>query len=374
MTESFGIALIGTGYMGKCHALAYNAVNGVFSDCPKLRLEMLCDINSDAGRQFAEAFGFKQFSTEWRDALTNPAVDIISITTPNGLHKEMALAALAAGKHVYCEKPLALTLADAGIMAVAARKSGLKTLVGYNYLYNPAILNAARLIKEGAIGRVYFFRGVNDEDYMADPALPHSWRCEVKKAGTGTLGDLAVHLVSLAHLLMGNITQLTAQTYIAHKNRLLEDHPDKTGTVDNEDIASAFVSFESGARGELSSSRSAWGRKNHLTFEIHGDAGMITFDQERMNELRLYSSHDKPEDQGFRIILTGPEHPPYASFIASRGHQLGFNDLKTMEVANLLRGLAGRDELYPDFDDALRIERVIHGMVRSSETGSSITL
>nr|WP_321510321.1 Gfo/Idh/MocA family oxidoreductase [uncultured Hyphomonas sp.] len=359
MKQKYRIALIGTGYIGKTHALAYRSVNAVFPDLPELVADLVVDIDETAGRAFAAQFGFARFSTDWHDAVSDPEIDIIAIATPNHLHKDMAIEALRAGKHVYCEKPLAVTIEDSEAMAEAARNASGQTLVGYNYLCNPALQLARKMIESGRIGRPLFFRGVNDEDYMADPMTPHSWRCERAKAGAGTLGDLATHLISLSQFLMGDITHVSGRTYTAHARRPVADEPEVFRAVENDDVVSMQVEFEGGARGELSSSRIAWGRKNRLALEIHGERGTILFDQERLNELEVYFSSDDSEGQGFRKILIGPTHPPYGAFVQSTGHQLGFNDLKVIEVQNLIEGIRGGKPTYPSFEDALKVEQVI---------------
>jgi predicted dehydrogenase len=297
----------------------------------------------------------------------------VAITTPNALHHDMALAAIAAGKHVHCEKPLALTLDQARAMESAARTAGVQTMVGYNYTHNPAFQHARRLIADGAIGTPVHFRGWVDEDYQADATLPWTWRATRAQAGLGALGDLGCHLVSLAHGLMGPIDSLIADTQIIHATRPL---PDGSGTaaVENEDTASAVVRFASGAQGTLCTSRSAWGRKSRLDWEVHGTTGMLTYQQERMNELHLFQSTGPAATQGFRTILTGPAHPPYGDFVPAAGHQLGFLDLKTIEVAAFLRGIAGGPRQAPTFTDALAFEAVIHAIDSAARSGQRVTV
>lgn len=370
---SLGLGLIGTGFMGKAHALAYRAAGAVFGDLPDVRLELLCDTPSDKAQAMARQFGFARSTSDWCDLVEDPAVDIVSITTPNALHREMALAALAAGKHVHCEKPLALTLEEAEEMEAAARLGKARTMVGYNYIHNPAVTHARKLIADGMIGQPVHFRGWVDEDYQADPDLPWTWRAKRSDAGLGTLGDLGCHLVSMAHVLMGPISSLIADIQIIHETRPL---PDATGRapVENEDTASAIVRFESGAQGTLCTSRSAWGRKNKLDWEVHGTKGMIAFSQERLNELQLYVNDGPRAEQGFRTILSGPEHAPYGMFCPAPGHQLGFGDLKTIEVAAFLRAIAGERDAFPSFTDALVIERVIHAIDVSAREGRRVSL
>ena len=373
MAQEIGIGLIGSGFMGKSHALAFGAVKAVMGDVPTPRLEVLCDTPLEKASRMAEQFGFSRAVDDWKSLVNDPRVDLVSITTPNHLHYEMALKAISAGKHVYCEKPLALTLNQAAEMAKAAETAKVKTMVGYNYIKNPAFTHAQRLIADGEIGDIVHFRGWVDEDYQADPEQPWTWRAKISEAGLGALGDLGCHLVSMAFGLAGPIDNLIADKQTIHKTRPL---PDGNGRaeVENEDTASALVRFSNGAHGSLSTSRSAWGRKNRLAWEVHGTKGMICFDQERMNELHLFRNHGAEELRGFQTILTGPEHPPYENFCPAPGHQLGFNDLKVIEAAAILRHIAGGETSHPDFNDALEIENVIHAIAKSARSGKRITL
>lgn len=370
--QRIGVGLIGTGFMGKTHALAWRNVQAVLGGSlgavatPDLAL--LCDTPLARAEAHAQQFGFARATDDWRALVADPLVQVVSITTPNQLHHDMALAAIAAGKHVWCEKPMALTLAQAQAMAVAARAAGVVTMVGYNYLRNPAYRHAQRLIEAGAIGRVVQFRGWVDEDYQADPEQPWSWRARLADAGLGALGDLGCHLVSLAIGVMGRVESLIADTQVIHTTRPL---PDGTGcaAVENDDTAQALLRFASGAQGSMVISRSAWGRKSRLGFEVHGTTGMIVFDQERMNELQLYQNAGPKAEQGFKTILTGPAHPPYGEFCPAPGHQLGFNDLKVIECGDLLRAINGLAPACPDFTDALDFERVIHAIAESAAGG-----
>lgn len=366
-----GIGLIGTGFMGKTHALAWRAVRAVMGpDLPEVRLEVLCDTPAQKAAEMAGQFGFARSTDDWRALVADPRVDVVSITTPNNLHHEMACAALKAGKHVWCEKPMALTLAQAEEMAEAARVAGTATMVGYNYIRNPAFLHAKKLIDEGRIGRVVHVRGWVDEDYQADPDLAWTWRARLKDAGLGTLGDLGCHLVSMVVGLAGPIESLVADMQTIHETRPLPDGSGRAA-VENEDTATALLRFASGAHGSISTSRSAWGRKNKLDWEVHGTKGMICFAQERMNELQVYLNEGPKAEQGFRTILTGPDHPPFGNFVPAPGHQLGFGDLKTIEAADLLTAIRDGGQCYPAMQDALGFERVIHAIADSARQGSA---
>jgi predicted dehydrogenase len=372
--ERIGVGLIGTGFMGKCHAMAYGAVKAVFGDVPAIDRVALCDVDQDHTAKRAQEWGFTRATTDWRDLLADPKIALISVTSPNGLHREMAVSALEAGKHVWCEKPMALTLADAEAMTKAAAKAkGQATALGYGYLRNPALQYAKQLTGEGAIGEVFDFRGSVDEDYMADPDLPWSWRLTRKEAGLGTLGDLTVHLVSLAQELMGPIARLTAMVDVVHQER---PRPGGAGKarVENDDIAHALLRFASGARGVMTSSRVAHGRKNGLKVEVHGSKGMLWLDNERMNELNLYIAEGPPERRGFRRILSAPHHAAYGRLCPAPGHGLGFNELKVIELAELLYAVVGRPSTVVDFAKGLAIERVIHAFARSAERGEWVSV
>ena len=407
--NGIGIGLIGAGFMGKCHALAFGAVKAVFGDVPRPKLEVLCDVPLARARDAAARFGFARATDDWRALVEDPKVDLVSITTPNALHHEMALAAIAAGKHVYCEKPMAVTPGQAEEMADAAARSPVRTLVGYNYLKNPAVLHARALLDRGAIGRPIHFRGIFDEDYMADPALPGTWRSLRREAGLGVLGDMGCHLVAAALYLAGPIESVVADTRIVYHRHYGDGDrdgsggsgesgvadgsggtgspggsggsggstgPDGSGSepFENEDVATALVRFASGCDGSLAMSRSAWGRKNRLAWEIHGEAGMLAFDQERMNELALYQAGGPAAEAGFKTILTGAAHPPYGEFVPAPGHGIGFNDQKVIEVRHLLAGIAGDAPIHPDFAAALEIERVIYAIDESGRSGRRVRL
>src|SRR5690349_14154300 len=302
MSQSIGIGVVGTGIMGAAHAMAFRSAPTIFETALGAHLEVVADINLAAAQQAAQRFGFKRAVGSWQELVADPAVDVVSVTTPNALHHDIAIAALKAGKHVYCEKPLAADLAAAEEMAAAARSAKGKSLVGYNYLRSPAIAFAKQLIADGVIGKVSYFRGVYDEDYMADEETPYSWRCRKDMAGLGALGDLASHLVSIAHDLVGPVRRLVADTRTIIPKRPVPAAGDGTErrdvkvalsgeyrAVENEDTAHALVQFDGGIMGTLVTSRAHWGRKSHLGFEVFGSKGSILFDHERMNELQVYT-------------------------------------------------------------------------------------
>lgn len=357
--HSLTVALIGTGFMGKCHAMAWQNVSTVFGGARPI-LRTLCDVDPVQAADLAVQFGFENSTTDWRTIMDDPHIDVVSITTPNGTHREIAEAALKAGKHVWLEKPMALTLDDAHAMArCAAERPNQITMLGYNYLRNPAFQAAMEMIAKGDIGKPVAFRGVYDEDYSADPDLPWSWRMTHKEGGLGALGDLGCHLISLMLDLMGPVDSLIGQSQITIAQR---SSPEGPKPVENEDSAMAMLRFASGAQGSFATSRVARGRKCRLQWEVHGTEGTLVFDQENMNELWVHKS----DDAGFVRHLSGPAQPDFAAFCPAPGHNFGFNEQKTIEARDLLAAIAGGPNTGPDFAKGYEIERIIHAIAASN--------
>lgn len=364
---AIGVGLIGTGYMGKSHALAWNAVGPVFGDCPPIRLVHLAEVDAALASARAREFGFARSTGDWRAVIADPEVTVVSVTTPNAFHPDMAIAALRAGKHLWCEKPMAPTLAEAGAMLAAARESGRVAVLGYNYIQNPAIRHIGRLIAEGAIGEVNHVRVEMDEDFMADPEAPFFWKSEAS-SGHGALDDFAVHPLSLLKVLVGDVAAVMADQAKPYADRPLSGGGRRD--VETHDIATVLIRLASGASGLIAVNRSAWGRKGRLALQIFGATGAILFDQERMNEFQLYQAAGRPEERGFRTVLTAPHHRPYERFIPAPGHGLGFIDLKIIEARELIAAITGAPARVIDFEDGHRIERTVDAMARSFASGS----
>ena len=357
--------------MGKCHALAWNAVKPVFGDGPRPRLVHLAEVSAGLAAQRAGEFGFERSTGDWRALIADPKVEVVSVTTPNQFHAEMAIAALDAGKHVWCEKPMAVQLADAERMAAAAQRSGRVTALGYNYIQNPMVRHIRDLLRDGVIGEVNHVRFEMDEDFMADPEAAFYWKSEAS-SGYGALDDFGVHPLSLIHFLLGDVASVTAQLSKPYADRPLRDGGRRT--VETFDIASVLFTLRSGATGVMALDRSAWGRKGRIAMQLFGSKGTIAYDQERFNELQLFTADGDPASQGFRTILAGPKHPPYDRFIPAPGHSLGFNDLKIIECHELLRAISGQPAQIIGFDQGLAIERVVHAAARSHAEGRTIKL
>ncbi|HHG8775464.1 TPA: Gfo/Idh/MocA family protein [Raoultella planticola] len=368
------VGLIGTGYIGRCHAIAYAQAPTVFQLKGKLVKEMVAEINEDLARQKAQDFGFNRYTGDWQTLCQDPNIDVVDICAPNYLHKTIALEAIKHGKHVYSEKPLALTASDAREMVAAAELAGVKTLVGFNYMKNPAAQLAKQIIDRGEIGDIVHFYGTHNEDYLANPHTPIDWHCVKELAGLGALGDLAAHIVNMAHYLVGGIKEVSGDMATVIPVRPDPRDPQTMRSVENEDQASALVRFESGAMGVIETSRIACGRKMGLTFVVTGTRGTISYTQERMAELNVYRHDDDRSRQGFKTILMGPEHPNYSAFCVSAGHGFGFNDQKTVEIGELINGIAADEPLWPDFKEGLRVSQVLEAIASSAQKRCWITV
>ncbi len=362
-------SLIGTGFMGKAHAIALRSVATVFPEVAAPELTCLVDAQADRAAQDALAWGFEHHSDDWQSACCDPGIDVVDICTPNHLHKDMALAAATAGKHVYCEKPLALSAEEAFEICEAAEAAGVRTAVGFNYICNPMLELARQMVADGEVGDVYNFRGSYQEDYLSDPNEAFSWRCLRSQGGSGALNDLGTHLINMAEFLLGPISSV-----FGNLTTVFEHRPDpvsgESREVENEDIAQVLVSFASGCTGTMEISRVATGRKCGLVFEIHGTKGSLIFDQERMNEIRVYMKDDPLGRRGFRTIMSGPEHPDYGNFCPAPGHGLGINDLKVIEIRNLLRGISDDRAVYADFRNGWRVQSLVDAIETSNSERS----
>jgi predicted dehydrogenase len=367
------VGLIGAGYMGRAHAIALHSVGATFGPRYATECAALADFSHESAASAAQALGFGRAAGDWRELIEDPTLDLIDICAPNYLHCEMALAALRAGKHVYCEKPLANDVSGAAEVARAAEESGRVCAIGFNYICNPLLQAARDLIASGELGEIVSFGGRYLEDYMSDPHAPYTWRCERRLAGAGALADLGSHLINLAHYLIGPIARVAGALETVHAQRV----PGSGGAaraVENEDNAHVLVEFASGVRGVMQISRIATGYKCGLAIRVQGTRGSIAFDQERMNELRLYSANDPQGRRGFRTVLAGPDHPDYAAFCPAPGHGLGVNDLKVIEVRNVVRAARAEQPMWPDFAEGLRVQQVMAAIEASHAGGGWVRL
>ena len=359
------LGLIGTGFMGKAHVFGFASAPRVFDLPYDLELHTVADVTEAAAGRAAAAFGFAHATTDWRRIIANPDIDVVDITAPNALHKEMAIAAIRAGKHVYCEKPLAPLANDAREMALAAEAAGIKTQVGFNYLCNPMMGLAREMIAAGELGEIRGYRGIHCEDYMADTSGAFTFRHD--PAGGGALADIGSHALATAEFLCGPITRVMGDCVT-----MIAERPDgKGGTrkVEVDDVGRAFLRFENGATGSIEGNWIATGRKMQHDFEIYGTKGALAFSQEHFNVLHYFSTSDAKGRQGFRRIEASPDHAPYGLFCVAPGHQLGFNDLKAIEVAGYVNAIAGKGPEPFNFRKGLRIQTLVETIQTSSREG-----
>ncbi|MDX0600656.1 gfo/Idh/MocA family oxidoreductase [Sinorhizobium medicae] len=368
-----GIGLIGTGFMGKAHALGFTIAARVFDLPFELDLVSVADVTVEGAEAARGRLGFRKATTDWRDLLIDPEIDVIDITTPNLLHKEMALAAIAHGKHVYCEKPLAPAVAVCAEMVAAAEKAGVVTQLGFNYLKNPLIFLARDIIESGEIGEIRSFRGVHAEDFMADRTVPWGWRLDPRSGG-GALADIGSHMIACMRHLVGPVRSVLADSVIHVAERPLARGATETRAVEVDDVTRAFVRFESGASGSFEANWIATGRKMQHDFEIYGSKGSIVFTQERLNEIKIYYAGDDIRSRGFRTIWAGPEHPPYGAFCVAPGHQIGFNDLKAIEVHEFLEAIANGVRTSTDFREGYEVQKVLSATYHSARTNAWVEI
>ncbi len=357
-----GIGIVGGGYMGKAHAVAMSAVAAVFNTALRPRLETICTSTEAGAAAKAKQFGFARSTADWRVLVNDPKVEAVVIASPQETHREIAMAAFARGKHVFCEKPLGLGLAESEEMLKAAEASGRIHMTGFNYIRTPASQMARQIIAAGEIGAITFFRGEHTEDFLANPAEPASWRTQGR--ANGNMGDLSPHIINAAFALAGPIQSLMAEIETVHKVR---PSPNGALPVSNDDQSLIMCRFASGALGSLFISRIATGRKMGYAYEIFGTKGAIRFDQEDQNVLWLYKGDAAPNRQGFTKILTGPAHPDYEPFCLGPGHGTGYQDQIIIEAKDFLEAIASGRPRWPTFRDGMLVNQVIEASWRSHE-------
>jgi len=359
MTE-IGIGIVGGGYMGKAHSVAMASVGAVFGTRLRPRLEMIAASSAESAERYRAAFGFRRAAPDWQALVNDPGVEAVIIASPQETHREIAEAAFALGKPVFCEKPLADTMEDARAMVQAAEASGLPNMVGFNYSRTPATQFARKLIAAGALGDITWFRCEHSEDFLSDPATPFNWRCSGR--ANGNMGDLAPHPINAALALMGPIAKVSADLETVHAER-------QGGTVDNDDHAQIMCRFANGAMGHIYSSRIATGRKMGYAYEVFGTKGALRFDQEDQNALWLYEAEGPEATRGFRKILTGPAHPDYEPFCQGPGHGTGYQDQIIIEAKDFLEAIDTDQPVWPTFRDGLAVAEVVEAVMASAETG-----
>ncbi|MBW0093654.1 Gfo/Idh/MocA family oxidoreductase [Pseudonocardia sp. KRD-184] len=368
-----GVGMVGHAFMGAAHSQAWRTA-GRFFDLPLTPdMAVLCGRNAETARAAADRLGWRDVETDWKDLLTRDDVQLVDVCTPGDTHAEIAIAALDAGKHVLCEKPLANTVDEARAMVAAAQRaqaSGVRSMVGFNYRRVPAVSLARRLVEQGRIGEVRHVRASYLQDWIVDPEAPLVWRLQAERAGSGALGDIGAHVVDLAQFVTGDrLSGVSGLTETFVRERPLPSGEGR-GPVTVDDAALFVGRFGGGALASFEATRFATGRKNQIRLEVNGSAGSLAFDFEQMNELQFFDGTDDPDVAGFRrILVTEPGHP-YAGAWWPPGHGLGYEHTFTHEVVDLVRDVAAGTDPVPSFADGLQVQLVLDAVVRSAAAGS----
>lgn len=385
--KTLNVGLIGSGFMGQAHADAWRRASLLYRNLPmEPVLHTLADATPELAAEAARRFGFRQGTADWRAMIADPEIDVVDITTPNSMHVEMALAAIRAGKHVYCEKPLTVACRDAQMLVQEAERAGVKTMVAFNNIKTPAAQLAKQMIERGDIGTPTRFRGWFDQGFFNDPELPWSWRCSREQAGSGSLGDLGSHVVSVAQYLMGPVKSVMSQEQIFIESRPAPGvgsgygaSADKNAArirVENDDQFQSLIAFENRAGGVIESSRISAGKVFGIAWEVSGTQGTIMMDGERFNELKIARYSDEKHDRGFKTIYAGSQVEQFAGFFGFdfAGGGLGYFDVKVIEIYDLIKGLSGEANCFPDFRFGLENQEIIDAMVRSSASGERVEI
>lgn len=376
MTKEIRIGLVGFGWMGQAHSRSYRAIPTYFPEEGVLpRLVGVAESDAERTKLALENFGYEIGTDDWRDLVARPDIDVIDITAPTAMHREIAEAASAAGKHVFCEKPVGIDPAETVAMERATRDAGVITGCGYNYRWAPMVQYTKQLIDEGRLGGLTHYRGRFFSMYGRDRLGVLSWRFLKDEAGYGALTDLMSHAVDMALHLVGPIKRVVSVNNIFVKERPLSTpgkgtHYDRgtaddpAGAVTNEDYVGALVEFESGVRGTLEADRSIFGPQSSMAYELNGSKGAASWDHEKLNQLRLYLPEEQPAD-GFIEVLAGDAFQHQANFVPGGGNSIGFEDMKVIEALEFLKSVAAGTQHHPSFSDAVAVASVLDAMTRS---------
>ena len=361
------IGLIGAGWMGRAHTTAFHNAKMIFGDDMPV-FEMVSDVNDEQVKNFAQKMGYKRYTTNWMDIITDPMIDLVDIATPNCMHFEMAKAALEHGKHIFCEKPLSLSSEQSRILADMAKEKNVVNYCGFSNIMNPANQYVKDLIQSGKLGKIMRVHATYDQDMLLDPKIPIAWRHINKFAGSGALGDLCSHLLSVFQMILGDIDEVIGIDSIVIPERPVKAGAKEMQKVENDDIISFLVKYKNGIIGDISSSRVATGRKNYFYYEIQGTEGTVVYNLERMCEVQVYfkadANKDNGRDCGFRTVLLNPEHKGFKYFQPAGGIAIAFDDMKTLQAHTLMQALHGGDYIC-NFEMGAKVDSVINAVLKS---------
>jgi predicted dehydrogenase len=370
-----GVGMLGYAFMGKSHSNAFKMIPYMFWPPPAIpRLVAICGRNRTKVAVAAQRYGYSKYYTDWKDLANDPNVELFDNGAPNNLHAEPCIQAAENCKHILCEKPLARTAKEARAMVKAVRRSGVKHMVGFNYRFIPAIQVAKKLIEEKRIGRVYHFHARYLQEWVMNRDFPLVWRLDERQAGSGAAGDLGSHIVDLAHFLVGDIASVNAVVRTFIRERPLINDPDRRGKIDVDDAFESVIEFKNGAIGHISASRFCAGRKNYQHIEIYGEEGSISFNLERLNEIKVHLRHHDVKDlqSSFHDTLVTETYHPYWKNWWPHGLVIGWAETQVHEVYHFLDTIVNDKKVGPigaTFEDGYRCNLVIDTMLKSAETG-----
>jgi len=372
------VGMIGYKFMGKAHSNAYRALPMFFPESMQPEMKVICGRNEEAVSKAAKQFGWAEYTSDWKQLLSRDDIDLIDINAPSNVHKEIAITAAKAGKHIYCEKPLALTLKDSREMLAVAESENIKHMIGFNYRFTPAVILAKKLIEEGRLGEIYHFRAWFLQDFITDPNFPLVWRLQKEIAGSGAHGDLGAHLIDMAHYLLGDITEVIGMSETFIKERPIPENMEglsatntkssNKGKVTVDDATLFLARFSNGALGSFESSRFATGHRSTNSFEINGSKGSVIFDFERLNELQVYFDDDKEDVQGFRRVLATDDAHAFSEAWWPAGHAIGYEHTFTHAFVELMDAFRENRQPVPNFADGVKCQQVLEAVETSIES------
>ncbi len=382
MSKTLRVGMIGYRFMGKAHSNAWRQAPHFFPLKAEVELHTICGRDPAGVEAARKQFGWQYTSTDWREVVNSPEIDIIDINTPNDSHAEIAIAAAKAGKQVLCEKPLALTVKQCEAMVAAAKKAKIVNMVCHNYRRIPAIAQAKKMIEEGAIGQVYHYYARYAQDWIVNPDFPLVWRLQKGVSGSGTHGDINAHIIDLGRYLVGEFAEVSGLMHTFIKERPIMLAPGdkgqglaaksgkKMGKVTVDDAAMFVGRFKNGALANLEATRFALGRKNHIEIEINGSKGSLAFDFEDMNRLKFFDNTNAADRMGFRDILVtqgGGVHP-YVGHWWPPGHIIGYEHTFVHTIADFVNACVNGKSVQPTFEDGLMNQRVLEAVEKSAKS------
>ncbi len=361
------IGLVGANWMGSYHSIGMTNVRQAFEDVAPV-FEIVADVNEEAANKAARRFGYKKVTTDWHDVIADPDVELVIIATPNFTHAEIVEAAAAAGKNILCEKPMSNSVTDSAAMVQAVNDAGVKSLVDFVYTKCPANILAKELMDSGKLGDFVTFRGEFDCSYCADPATPATWRQKAATAGTGALGDLTSHIISLSDMIVGKkITQVFASWDTVYPTRPDAKDPSKEVDIDTDDQIYVIVQYEDGRIGSMSSSRVSVARPDSLYYEIQGSKGAVKFELSHINDLIYYSNDCDPKERGYKTIKGNTRNGDYARFCGTDELGISYGDVLAVQAHDILSAIAEDRKVDIDINYGYEVDRILAAIETSAK-------